>query len=905
MAVLGSSIGIVNYIRRFCPDFVIIFSDIIDKVISEIRDHNICMPGTHVPIPVIAILENADNKLKDLVWEKGANRILEAPIENSELIDTVNSLYESKMILSGAWILIVDDTKFMLKVSTGALEKEGYNVVTAVNGQEALDLLMGDDGHLIDLVITDLHMPVMDGEELCQRIRKDPNLGRIPVIFLTSQEDAETELRILKSGASDYLRKPFTTDFLIARVTVHLETWILNKKLNDMVEVRTKSLQMAKEEAENANIAKTQFLANMSHEIRTPINGIIGFTSMVLDMELTHEQREALNTVSKCSDTLISLINDILDLTKIESGKIELENIEFNIDDLVYDVCDMIKTKYNKQKVDLLVELDDEIFSVVSGDPTRLRQIMMNLLSNAEKFTEEGNILLQAKSVGETDQKVSIEISVSDSGIGMTEEQKNKIFDPFTQADGSTTRKYGGTGLGLTISRHLIQLMGGKLQVESEPGKGSRFFFTVKFDKVPNRIQHPDITVNENLNGLECVIVEDNPTSLKIVSDIVEKIGMVPKTALSGREGMDIVTGNEAIILTDIMMPDMNGYDFIKNLNEKFSGNIPPAVAITADAKRGIDYQSGACDFEGFLFKPIRRRVLVRMIHKVLGNAGKPDREDKNILTEQVITHAKPVSFNILVAEDNKVNQVLATKMLSKMGHHSEIAEDGIRAIEMALEKSYDIILMDMQMPYIDGLEATEKIREAGVKTPIVAMTANVFESDREACKNAGMDDFIGKPVKREIVRDMILKYCASEDQYMDYEGESARILIVEDDHITAKVLTKNVQNNFPTWMVKTVHDGLEASVLIGSFKPMIVISDIIMPNMDGNALVHFIKSNPLYSNTKIIIVTALPETDPKVVSLKKSGVFAIEPKPCSFSILKKHIQAAMKEREKVATEDD
>jgi CheY-like chemotaxis protein len=519
----------------------------------------------------------------------------------------------------------------------------------------------------------------------------------------------------------------------------------------------------------------------------------------------------------------------------------------------------------------------------------------MNHLSNAVKFTEKGHIILRAVNRGEDNNHLFVEISVSDTGIGLSQEQMLKIFDPFTQADGSTTRKYGGTGLGLTIARRLVRLMGGTLSVESESGKGSRFFFTVTFEKADPKEKDPVQYNTENLEGRTCLIVDDNPAALRIESDMVSRLGLIPQTAGSAVEALELASPDDAVILLDIMMPDVDGYMLMDMLNEKFGKNLPPVIAITADTRSGIVKQVEMKGFSGYLFKPVRRKSLISMIQRALGLTDKS--EAAPILTEIQVVHEKPVSLRILVAEDNKVNQTLAVKMLSKMGHRPEIAADGVVALEMTEANTYDIIFMDMQMPRMDGLEATRIIRAKGIGTPVVAMTANVFESDREACLEAGMNDFISKPFKREAIRDILNMYCQRETLVVKADHEHIRVLIVEDDATIAKITSRNIQKHYPSWAIRVARDGLEASVLLGSFQPMLVISDVLMPKMDGIALVNFIKSHERYDSTKIIILSSLAPGDPRIVELAELGVKSILFKPTRFETLMSHIASALKNK--------
>jgi signal transduction histidine kinase/DNA-binding response OmpR family regulator len=655
------------------------------------------------------------------------------------------------------------------------------------------------------------------------------------------------------------------------------------------LKMQTKDLIEAKRVAESSVEAKSQFLANMSHEIRTPINGIIGFTTLALDMELDQELREYLSTVNNCSESLLSLINDILDLTKIEADRIDLESIVFNLDDTIHLVCDMIKTKVESGKIELLTSIDNDVHATVKGDPTRLKQVLLNLISNAAKFTSQGQIILAATVESETDEKIRIKFSVKDSGIGMDKEQQKKIFEPFTQADGSTTRKYGGTGLGLTISSKLTSLMGGELQVTSEPDKGTTFFFSADFEKTQVSDIHKEVA-KKNVHlfkNKKCFIIDDNDNARTILSEIVRFTGLTPITFSSHAYALKAGIEEADIILADILMPEMDGFMFFNELKKrKLSDNIP-VIAITSDIRSTTKEKVNEAGFAGYLTKPVKRASLIQMIAQCLeiDQAGK-----KYVtLSESFVTSAKPVSFNILLTEDNKVNQALANKILTKMGNTVTIAEDGLQAVEMVENSSYDLVFMDIQMPGMNGLDATAAIRNKGIKTPIIAMTANVFESDKIDCFDAGMNDFIGKPINRDEVRSKIIKHC---DCTFSQKQKDIRLLIVEDSDFVRKIIERSVRKYFPDWKIHTAKNGIDGLTLLGSFLPDIVITNIIMSKMDGESLIDFIATNPRYQHIKTLVLTSLEFDSPVVQRIITNHHVSVEMKPCHLRTMKKHLMA-------------
>ena len=512
--------------------------------------------------------------------------------------------------------------------------------------------------------------------------------------------------------------------------------------------------------AEQANLAKSEFLANMSHELRTPLNGITGFTEMVLDDSLSREQRESLNIVKQCSDTLLELINNILDLSKIEAEKTELENISFDIEKLVYNCTDIIRGKLEDKRLEILVDIGDVHFWV-TGDSTRLQQVLLNLLSNSIKFTEQGEVLIRLRTLEETDESTCIEFTVHDSGIGMSEDQQRVIFEAFRQADGSTTRKYGGTGLGLAICKKLVTLMGGKISVHSEVEIGTRFSFQLTFAKALRvGSTHSTCLMRQGLSGKHCLIVEDNPIAVRITNDLVSRIGMIPTTASSAEEGFQCLSNNPdiEIVLIDILLPKVDGFMFIDRIKRDVSHCSPFLIANTADTSPATLSRIKASTFDGYLLKPLRKLALTKMIYSFFNNQDPPQSQQPT--SEEQLQNTDGPGTNVLVVEDNLVNQKVAVKMLQRMGHDVRVADDGLKALEILNRDRFDIIFMDMQMPIMDGLTATQEIRQRGITTPIVAMTANAMQGDRKRCLEAGMNDYVSKPIKRDIVRDILWKYC-------------------------------------------------------------------------------------------------------------------------------------------------
>jgi CheY-like chemotaxis protein/HPt (histidine-containing phosphotransfer) domain-containing protein len=665
--------------------------------------------------------------------------------------------------------LLVEDDPELAELLKESLRADHITVAVARNGREALESVQNSP---FDLVLLDLGLPGMDGFVVLQQLRQRPDTLHVPVIVLTAKNDTGDKVRGFELGANDYVTKPFDLVELRARVRSALRTQRLQQELLQA----NRNLENARLVAEEAASAKADFLATMSHEIRTPMNGVIAMTGLLLQTDLALDQRDFVETIRTSGESLLTIINDILNFSKIASGKMELEQRPMELRACVEESLDLFAAKAAEKNLDLVCRVDAAAPSRVVGDATRLRQILANLVSNAIKFTSSGEVCVEIAARSSdaplaAPRRQEFQFSVHDTGIGIPADRMNRLFRSFSQVDSSITRQFGGTGLGLAISKGLVELMGGRMWVESAEGRGSTFHFTLSLPVATDEDARPPAPPPATLAGLRVLIVEDGASSRNVLAEQVRRWGMVPLEAENAEQALAILATSAGVELAviDRQLPGANGLNLALELRKQ-PGHESLPIAFLNSVGASMD-STETLPASASVNKPVKPAPLQTALVQ-LRSGTKPATPAKATVSSRLdASMAERFPLSILLADDNAINQKVALRLLQQLGYKADMASNGLEAVRAVEQKPYDVIFMDVQMPEMDGLDATRHIRQRQREPAstghfnrpitIIAMTANAMHGDREKCVAAGMDDYLPKPVRPEALQSMLELHAA------------------------------------------------------------------------------------------------------------------------------------------------
>jgi CheY-like chemotaxis protein/nitrogen-specific signal transduction histidine kinase len=661
-------------------------------------------------------------------------------------------------------VLIVDDRPENLLTMEGILENDDLIILKAHSGNEALSIMLE---HNIALVLMDVQMPGMDGFEVAEIMRSSERTKHIPIIFVTAiSKQRQHIFKGYESGAVDYLYKPLDLEILQSKIKAFIDFFQHKNALEETTRKLEKTiaeLNDSKQIAEEATTAKSAFLATMSHEIRTPLNGIIGMADLgLMDEEISPTQRERFLDIKNSGESLLDIINEILDISKIEADKLELEEIEFSLREVIEKVVNLLSVKVFQEKLEFICEIDPTIPDIIIGDPLRIRQILINLLSNAIKFTEEGTIGIYIQMLDLVEEQVSVEFSVKDTGIGIPKDKIDRLFKSYSQAQTSTTRTHGGTGLGLNISQRLVNRMGGQIKVESIFGEGSNFFFRLNMILGDQKERPWKIQLEKPNDEYNVLIIDDHEKSAQVIASLLDCWGIRNKITQDCLSCFELLNHEEFdLILIDYFLKSMTGVEVADKIKEALTSKKTPEIILLSPSKANVEALKlqKAQKFD-FLTKPLLQTDLKNLLIRKFGTEDQRAPEIVQFVDKK---KHQTETLNVLVAEDQIINRKIIVQLLEKKGYNVKAVENGKLALDEIKNNNYDLVLMDVQMPEMDGFDSTKEIRlfEVGknIHIPIIAMTAHAMKGDREKCLAAGMDFYITKPVNPKELYETIERF--------------------------------------------------------------------------------------------------------------------------------------------------